>query len=306
MCSKVIEQNAKGLKSFDIDRRPPRAVLRYPGGKARILNSITEFLPKHINEYREPFLGGGSLFLWLLYTRPGTRFWINDINQDLMAFWSTLKISGERLAQEASEMREKYSDGRELYYKLKSQRVDELEIFERGLRFFILNRITYSGLVDAGGYSKASFYKRFTENSIENLRHVSPRLKNVKITSENYSSLLKAPGKEVFLFVDPPYETVKYKKLYGKGGVNGINFDKDILLADLKECKHNWLLTYDKTDAVYNSYAQFALVDEKLVQYGTNFRNNGGENKKPAKKGLELFIHNYKVEQVNHSLFKEM
>lgn len=89
-----------------------------------------------------------------------------------------------------------------------------------------------------GGYSKASFYNRFTENSIENLRQVSPKLKNVKIISGNYSSLLKTPGREVFLFVDPPYEKAKSCKIYGKGEVNGIYFDKDKLLVDLKECKH--------------------------------------------------------------------
>ena len=259
MCSKAIEPNAKRLKSVDISKRFPRAVLRYPGGKARILNLLTEFIPKYLDAYREPFVGGGALFLWLLNTRPDARFWINDINMDLMAFWSTLKSSGEKLAQEASEMREKYSDGRDLYYRFKSLNVDDLGIFERGLRFFILNRITYSGLVDAGGYSKASFYERFTENSIENLRRVSPRLKNVKITSGNYSSLLNAPSREVFLFVDPPYENAKSSKLYGKGGVNGINFDKDRLLADLKECKGNWLLTYDKTDTIYKSYKEFAF-----------------------------------------------
>lgn len=57
--------------------------------------------------------------------------------EDLMAFWSTLKSSGERLAQEAYKMREMYSDGRELYYKLKNQNVDELGTFKRGLRFFL-------------------------------------------------------------------------------------------------------------------------------------------------------------------------
>jgi DNA adenine methylase len=50
--------------------------------------------------------------------------------------------------------------------------------------------------------------------------------------------LLKAPGREVFLFVDPPYEKAESCKIYGKGEVNGIYFDKDKLLVDLKECKH--------------------------------------------------------------------
>jgi DNA adenine methylase len=276
----------------------PRSVLRYPGGKARILKVILNFVPEHFKEYREPFVGGGSLFLWLLKNKPGLKFWINDKNEDLIAFWSTLKASGEQLVEEALRIREKCKDGKVLYYKLKNENVSDLGTFERGLRFFILNRITYSGLVDAGGYSKESYKKRFTENSIDNLRRVSPRLRDVKITLGEYDSLLQASGDGVFLFIDPPYEIAKSSKLYGKGGVNGKNFDSNHLIRALRECEHDWLLTYDNTRQIYDSYVKFAMIDERLVQYGTNFR---GKNK-PAKKGKELFIHNYKIslENQNH------
>lgn len=231
------------------------------------------------------------MFLWLLKNKPGLKFWINDINKDLIAFWSTLKVSGEQLADEALRIKDKYKDGRALFYNLKRQNVDDLETFDRGLRFFILNRITYSGLVDAGGYSKESFKKRFTENSIENLRLVSPKLRDVKITKDDYSSLLDSSEEEVFLFIDPPYETAKPSKLYGKGGANGTNFDSRRLIRELGLCQHDWLLTYDKTQQIYESYSKFAIVEEKTVQYGTNFK---GQNR-PAKKGKELFIHNYKI-----------
>lgn len=282
---------SKSRRSRQLTERFPRSILRYPGGKARILKAILDFVPENFKEYREPFVGGGSLFLWLLKTRPELKFWINDINEDLIAFWSTLKTSGEQLVEATLEIKNNYSNGKKLYYELKNQNVSELGTFERALRFFILNRITYSGLVDAGGYSKESFKKRFTENSIENLGQISPRLRNVKITLGNYSPLLDFPGDSVFLFVDPPYETAKPSKLYGKGGVNGINFDNNNLLIALRECQSDWLLTYDKTEQIYDNYSKFAMVDEKIVQYGTNFRGK----KKPAKKGKELFIRNYKI-----------
>ncbi len=298
MCSKFQELKSIKRNSPDLTAGFPRSVLRYPGGKARILKLILDFIPEHFKEYREPFVGGGSLFLWLLENQPGLKFWINDINEDLIAFWSTLKASGEQLAEEALRIRETYKDGKVLYYKLKNQNVGDLGTFERGLRFFILNRITYSGLVDAGGYSKESFKERFTENSIDNLRRVSPRLRDVKITRGNYDCLLQASGDEVFLFADPPYETAKPSKLYGKRGTNGTNFDSNHLIRALSECEHAWLLTYDKTPQIYDSYVKFAMIAERLVQYGTNFRGK----KKPAKKGKELFIHNYKIriENQNH------
>ncbi|BCU98767.1 MAG: hypothetical protein CM15mV23_1480 [Eurybiavirus sp.] len=37
--------------------------LRYPGGKSRAVSKLFQFLPEHITEFREPFLGGGSLLL---------------------------------------------------------------------------------------------------------------------------------------------------------------------------------------------------------------------------------------------------
>jgi DNA adenine methylase len=37
--------------------------LRYPGGKKRAIAQITENMPKNFLEYREPFVGGGSLFI---------------------------------------------------------------------------------------------------------------------------------------------------------------------------------------------------------------------------------------------------
>ena len=251
-----------------------------------------DFVPEHFNEYREPFVGGGSVFLHLLNTRPKMKFWINDINYDLMAFWYTLRDYGKELTDTLLKIKEENLDGKNLYYKLKNQNINKLETFDRGVRFFVLNRITYSGLVDAGGYSKESFKKRFTQNSIDNLIQVSPKMKNVKITSEDYEQMLRTPGKEVFMFLDPPYETKKSSKLYGKGGKNGIDFNNERLLKELTECRHIWLLTYDKTERIYNDYSRFAAVDEKIVQYCTNKGENG-----QARKGNELFIHNYEIER---------
>ena len=39
--------------------------LRYPGGKSRAVKKMAEFFPlfKDYKEYREPFLGGGSVAL---------------------------------------------------------------------------------------------------------------------------------------------------------------------------------------------------------------------------------------------------
>ncbi|MDD2344989.1 MAG: DNA adenine methylase [Bacteroidales bacterium] len=40
-----------------------KSPLRYPGGKSRAVSLISQILPE-FDEFREPFLGGGSVFIW--------------------------------------------------------------------------------------------------------------------------------------------------------------------------------------------------------------------------------------------------
>ena len=43
--------------------KPVKSPLRYPGGKSRAIKQILQHVPAHIEEYREPVIGGGSVFL---------------------------------------------------------------------------------------------------------------------------------------------------------------------------------------------------------------------------------------------------
>ena len=35
--------------------------LRYPGGKSKAIKTLSPWFPQIISEYREPFIGGGSI-----------------------------------------------------------------------------------------------------------------------------------------------------------------------------------------------------------------------------------------------------
>ena len=47
--------------------------LRYPGGKSRSVDLLLQYVPK-FSEYREPFIGGGSLFIALKGLYPKKSF----------------------------------------------------------------------------------------------------------------------------------------------------------------------------------------------------------------------------------------
>lgn len=264
--------------------------LRYPGGKSRVANKIVELFPR-FSEYREPFLGGGSVFLQTkTIIRPG-KCWINDVNNDLYLFWDSLQKSVDELVNNILILRDRYWDkGKELYINLKPQSINQSNL-QTAVRFFILNRITYSGLTDSGGFSNESFEKRFTLSSIDKLFEVSHILHDVMITNYDYSELLSLQGEDVFLFLDPPYYSPRNSKLYGVNGSLHTGFDHYRFVETVQNCKHKWLITYDDDPLIRELFKDYRIIDWDL-QYGMS-QTNGS-----AKIGKEIIILNYKPDSL--------
>ena len=55
--------------------------LRYPGGKSRAIKKMAQFFPEmnEYTEFREPFLGGGSVSLYVSHVYPQLDIWVNDL-----------------------------------------------------------------------------------------------------------------------------------------------------------------------------------------------------------------------------------
>ncbi|MFN6534781.1 MAG: DNA adenine methylase [Nostoc sp. EkiNYC01] len=267
-----------------------KSPLRYPGGKSKAINQIVEYLPENFSEFREPFVGGGSVFIYLKQKFPDLRIWINDLNRELFLFWKFAQSDIAQLVQEIRHIKYKYTDGKLLYTELTNVDVNNLSDFERAVRFFVLNRITFSGTVESGGFSQEAFHKRFTDSSIKRLEKLENILdKNVEITNLDYSHLLKQAGEQVFLFLDPPYFSATKSKLYGKDGDLHTSFKHQIFAELLQQCHHRWLITYDDSLQIRENF-QWANISAWELQYGmNNYKQNS------AAKGKELFITNYEV-----------
>jgi DNA adenine methylase len=266
-----------------------KSPLRYPGGKSKAIRQIINYLPEHFTEYREPFVGGGSLFIYLKQCRPELECWINDLNVDLYYFWLLAKEENQNLYDAVWTIKRKYLEGRKLFEFLTKQNVEELSRLERAVRFFVLNRITFSGTIEAGGYSQKAFESRFTPSSIERLLPLEQLLDNVRITNLDYRGGLTPSKKEVFTFFDPPYLSATKSRLYGKKGILHTAFNHKEFSEALKIYTHKWLITYDASEDIRSNFA-FAFIYEWELQYGMN---NYKQDK--AAKGKELFISNYPV-----------
>lgn len=264
-----------------------KSPLRYPGGKSRAIKFLQDFFPKNFKEFREPFFGGGSVGLYLAQTHTNANFFVNDLNYDVYCFWQTLKVDSNNLIANVERVKTNCNNGRDLYTEILHRRQQNLSPLQRAVDFFILNRITFSGLLDCGGYSQKAYESRFTQSSIERLKVISHILQNFHFSSEDYEMLLQKEGQDVFMFLDPPYFSAIKSKLYGKKGDLHTGFDHKRLCENLKNTPHKFLLTYDDSEFIRDLYRDF-YCKEFSVQYGMN---NVKQDK--AQKGKELLISNF-------------
>jgi DNA adenine methylase len=265
--------------------------LRYPGGKSRALPQILPLIPEDFAEFREPMVGGGSVFLRLRQLYPERKYWINDVNYELYCFWKMAQLRNGELVQAVVSLKQSTTNGRELFYRLLEKYGSGDEI-ERAVRFFVLNRITFSGTVDSGGYSEGAFHGRFTWSAIQNLARVAPVLQGVKISCLDYEEVVLAEGENVFLFLAPPYYSVAGSRLYGRRGKLHTDFDHERFAQVMRRCPHRWLITYDDCPQVRQLFADAYLL-EWTLQYGMNNYKQGR-----ALPGRELFIANYDIRRV--------
>lgn len=265
-----------------------KSPLRYPGGKQKAIQQIAIRFPKKAKEYREPMVGGGSVYFFARSIQFAQDYWINDLFTELVAFWKTAQDprTCKKLVAELEALRASFNSADEIKeFFLNARNEEPTDLFGMAKLFFFFNRVTFSGTTRAGGFSKAASVGRFTATSIERIKPLPVALAQTKITELDFETVIKAPGKDVFIFLDPPYYTAT--KLYGRNG--GLHaFDHERLAKSLKKSGHRFLITYDDCDEIRNLY-RWANIEEWQLQYGMN--NCSADNS--SKIGSELFISNY-------------
>ncbi len=267
-----------------------RSPLRYPGGKQRAIDQIANLFPESAREFREPLVGGGSVFFYARSTQFASKYWINDKFSELHAFWRAVQNEEicARLMRELEALRASFGDDPEKIkkYFLQARQEKTADRYRAAFLFFFFNRVTFSGTTRAGGFSSAASLSRFTASSIQRLATLPQALEGVEITNLDFEDVIQKPGRGVFIFLDPPY--FKASRLYGRGGILH-EFDHARLARSLKETpKHKFLITYDDCPEIRKLY-KWANIQDWQMQYGMNNCNL----KKESKIGAELFISNY-------------
>lgn len=244
--------------------------LRYPGGKKKLTNFIKDAIV--CNElqggtYVEPFAGGASVALHLLFTEYVTSIIINDLDKSIYAFWFSVLKDTENLCKlildtpvtvEEWETQKKIQDNK--------MEVDNLAL---GFSTFFLNRTNRSGIIKGGiigGKNQTGKWKidvRYNKlDLIKRIEKIALYANRIELHNQDAIDFIKTIGpnleKKSLIYFDPPY--------YNQGAALYANFynhesHKD-LAAFIQSLSHKWILTYDYTPDIIELYKS---VEKRLL-----------------------------------------
>lgn len=255
--------------------------LRYPGGKAKIINFMKNFIEENYEEipiYVEPYAGGASVALALLIEGYAKKIYINDNDYGIYCFWKSIL--------EKTEAFVKYIEDTPITidtWQIQKNIHDNMQDYQSidiGFATFFLNRCNYSGIIKGGpigGKLQLGKWKidaRFNKiELIKRINKIAEYKRRIKLYNEDTLLLLKKHRKSFencLLYLDPPY----YKKGYQLYN-NHYKHEDHIKIANaVKNLKGQWIVSYDNTPEIVNLYNFI----ENPIEFNINY--SAGKNKK--------------------------
>ena len=269
--------------------------LRYPGGKSRACTKLDQFFPdlRDYKEYREPFLGGGSVAIHITKKYPHLQVWVNDLYEPLINFWKTLQDDGYALYKRLQELKSRYPDrgsAKGLFLEAKELvNDDSVSPLYRACAFYVINKCSFSGLTESSSFSAQASDNNFSMRGIEKLTGYSDIIKDWKITNLRYQELL-SDDKETFLYLDPPYEIGS--NLYGKKGSMHKGFDHDGFATICDRFISPQLISYNSSQLIKDRFKEYKTGEFDL----TYTMRSVGEYMREQKERKELLLFNYEIE----------
>ena len=272
--------------------------LRYPGGKSRACVKMNQYFPdlRDYKEYREPFLGGGSVAIYITKKYPHLDIWVNDLYEPLYNFWRVLQDEGSSLYEELLGAKSKNPDeesARKLFLTAKETINDYNESdTSRAVAFYIVNKCSFSGLTESSSFSKQASVSNFSMRGIEKLPGYTKIIKDWKITNLSYEQLL-TDNKESFTYLDPPYDIKD--NLYGRKGSMHNGFNHDDFAADCDRFIGPQLVSYNSSQLVKDRFQGWEVGEFDL----TYTMRSVGEYMREQKERKELLLFNYETTVAN-------
>ena len=266
--------------------------LRYPGGKSRAVTKMDPYFPdlRNYKEFREPFLGGGSVAIYITKKYPDLTIWANDLYEPLVNFWQQLQMFGTDLKNALADLKSSHNDpvsAKALFLSSKVK-VGDISVnnFDRAVAFYIVNKCSFSGLTESSSFSPQASNSNFSMRGIEKLPDYSQIISKWRISNFSYDYMMDG-NRNVFMYLDPPYDIKD--NLYGNKGSMHKGFDHDKFAADCDNNDMDQLISYNSDQLVKDRFKNWNAAEFDL----TYTMRSVGEYMRDQKQRKELLLFNY-------------
>jgi DNA adenine methylase len=301
----------------------PKPILKWVGGKTQIIDKIIADFPVEINNYREIFLGGGSVLLTLLsYVKSGIikihgNIYAYDLNEPLIYIYKNIQRHHNELydtiqtiitdfntcgngevnrnpksIEEAKNTKENY------YYWIRSEYNKLCLTDKKGIlgsaMFIFLNKSCFRGIFRVGPKGFNVPYGHYKNPEIinkEHLEEVHNLIQNVVFECCDFNTSLTMVESNDFVYLDPPYAPETSTSFVGYTE-NGFKIENHNNLFKLIH-----LLT-DTDKQIMLSNADVSLVRDNFTNEKYNILSilckRSINSKNPNAKAKEVIIKNYK------------
>lgn len=181
-----------------------RPIIRWAGGKRRLLPKILAAAPSQFRRYHEPFLGGGAVLLSLYPAEASA----SDCNPELINFYEQVVTDHEAVHAAFCTMQ----NTKETYLRVRSTDrspgLASVDPTTRAARFLYLNKASFQGLyrVNSSGQHNVPYGRpKALSCDVESLASFASAVKHVRFATCDFESALQNVQRGDFVYLDPPY-----------------------------------------------------------------------------------------------------
>ena len=291
--------------------------LKWVGGKTQIMKNVIDKIPKEMNNYHEPFLGGGSVLLAVLSLQKQNEIAISgricayDINGSLINVYKNVQSNKDELFSYISKYIEEYDSivnikgdnkvstiekaktSKESYYywvRSKFNSIDNNTV-ECSAIFMFLNKTCFRGMYREGpnGFNIPFGHYKKTPTIVtrEELDSVSDLIQNVEFIQSDFNNSINNAEIGDYVYLDPPYAPENDKSFVG--------YTKDGFGLEAHKSLFNAITILDQKNirfAMSNANVKLVMDHFKDYKHEDIVARRAINSKNPGSTAKEVIIYN--------------